>query len=103
MLRCALPQNAQLYPASYSSYPHSDVVQAVEVRQLAEEHAVQAGAADRRAAAAEAEAQRFEDQGKFADAAAAALQADRYCRCPPSGCVTQLSENYSKASKDGCS
>lgn len=62
-------------------------MQAVEVRQQAEEHAAQASAADKRAAAAEQEAQLFEAQGKFADAAAAALQADRYVIHPLHGLV----------------
>ena len=55
-----------------------DVVQAIEVQELAQQHAAQAATAGARAAAAEEQAQHFEAQGKFADAAAAALQADRY-------------------------
>lgn len=47
------------------------------MHELAQQHAAQAGAAGSRAAAAEDQAQQFEAQGKFADAAAAALQADR--------------------------
>ena len=57
-------------------------VQAVEVREAADEHTAQASAAGQRATAAEQEAQHLEAQGKFADAAAAALQADRYAVLP---------------------
>lgn len=56
--------------------------QAVEVQQAADEHTAQAGAAGQRATAAEQEAQHLEGQGKFADAAAAALQADRSALLP---------------------
>ena len=57
-------------------------MQAVEVRQAADEHKAQASAAAQRATAAEQEAQQLEGQGKFADAAAAALQADRSALLP---------------------
>lgn len=56
--------------------------QAIEVRQAADEHTTQASAAGQRAIAAEQEAQQLEGQGKFADAAAAALQADRSALLP---------------------
>lgn len=52
------------------------------MRQAADEHLAQAGAASHRATAAEQEAQHLEGQGKFADAAAAALQADRSALLP---------------------
>lgn len=52
-------------------------MQAIDVHKLAQQHTAQASAAGSRAAAAEEQAQQFEAQGKFADAAAAALQADR--------------------------
>ncbi len=61
----------------------SAAVQAVEVQEQAQQHTAQAGAAGERAAAAEEQAQQFEAQGKFADAASAALQADRYDGQPP--------------------
>ena len=57
--------------------PQQCNAQAVEVRKAADEYTAQAGAAGQRATAAEQEAQHLEAQGKFADAAAAALQADR--------------------------
>lgn len=47
------------------------------MHELAQQQKEQASAAGTRAAAAEEQAQQFEAQGKFADAAAAALQADR--------------------------
>lgn len=49
----------------------------MDVHELAQQQKEQASAAGTRAAAAEEQAQQFEAQGKFADAAAAALQADR--------------------------
>ncbi len=52
-------------------------MQAIDAHELAQQHTAQASAAGNRAAAAEEQAQQFEVQGKFADAAAAALQADR--------------------------
>ena len=52
------------------------------MRQAADEHKAQASAAAQRATAAEQEAQQLEGQGKFADAAAAALQADRSALLP---------------------
>ncbi len=64
------------------------VVQAIDIHELAQQHTAQASAAGNRAGAAEEQAQQFEAQGKFADAAAAALQADRsalcilHCVCP---------------------
>ena len=60
-----------------TSAPQQCNAQAVEVRKAADEYTAQAGAAGQRATAAEQEAQHLEAQGKFADAAAAALQADR--------------------------
>ena len=47
------------------------------MHELAQQQKEQASVAGTRAAAAEEQAQQFEAQGKFADAAAAALQADR--------------------------
>ena len=52
-------------------------MQAIDIHELAQQHTAQASAAGSRAAAAEEQAQQSEAQGKFADAAAAALQADR--------------------------
>lgn len=52
---------------------------------MADEYTAQAGAAGQRATAAEQEAQHLEAQGKFADAAAAALQADRSAMLAPAG------------------
>ena len=64
-------------PPHAPSGPQQCDSQAVEVREAADECAAQAGAAGQRATAAEQQAQHLEAQGKFADAAAAALQADR--------------------------
>lgn len=52
--------------------------QAIGLQELAQQHSAQAATAGAKAAAAEEQAQQFEAQGKFADAAAAALHADRY-------------------------
>ena len=53
-------------------------LQAIGLQELAQQHSTQAATAGAKAATAEDQAQQFEAQGKFADAAAAALQADRY-------------------------
>lgn len=53
-------------------------LQAIGLQELAQQHSAQAATAGAKAAIAEDQAQQFEAQGKFADAAAAALQADRY-------------------------
>ncbi|KAL3146056.1 hypothetical protein ABBQ38_015407 [Trebouxia sp. C0009 RCD-2024] len=63
---------------SWKKKAYEAVQKAIEVRQAADEHTTQASAAGQRAIAAEQEAQQLEGQGKFADAAAAALQADRW-------------------------
>ena len=57
--------------------PDLPCLQAAEVQEQVQENTAQATAAADRAGAAEEQAQQFEAQGKFADAAAAALQADR--------------------------
>jgi len=64
-------------PAVCCIRPVCCVVQAIDAHEMAQQHTAQASAAGSRAAAAEEQAQQFEAHGKFADAAAAALQADR--------------------------
>ena len=76
-------------------------VQAVEVLQQADEHSSQASAASKRAAAAEEEAQRFEAQGKFADAASSALQADR-CTCAAHDCMIYCTARNSAGATHDC-
>ena len=64
-------------PVACCNRPACCVMQAIDIHELAQQHSAQASAAGSRAAATEEQAQQFEAQGKFADAAAAALQADR--------------------------
>ena len=53
-------------------------LQAIGLQELAQQHSAQAATAGAKAATAEEQARQFESQGKFADAGAAVLEADRY-------------------------